>query len=69
MEAEGRGKALELGSAHQLEFMAAEHLTAALPLAVSGGWMGDHWLHTFALLASEAYSQLCDPQQTKLGRL
>jgi hypothetical protein len=43
-----------MGRAEELEAMAAEHLAAALPLATSGGWMGDHWLHTFALLALQA---------------
>jgi len=43
-----------MGRAEELEIMAAEHLAAALPLATSGGWMGDHWLHTFALLALQA---------------
>ena len=48
------GGGLAMGRAEELEIMAAEHLAAALPLATSGGWMGDHWLHTFALLALQA---------------
>ena len=52
--AERRGRVLKVGTADQLEAMANEHLAAALPLAVSGGWMGDHWLHTFALVASQS---------------
>ena len=38
-------------SVAELREMADAHLTAALPLACSGAWMGDHWLHTFAVVA------------------
>lgn len=50
--AAGTGGA-EMGEPAALRRMAAQHLAIALPMVVSGGWMGDHWLHTFALLAVE----------------
>jgi len=33
---------------------ARAHLAASAPYLRSGGWMGDHWIGTFALLALEA---------------
>ena len=51
------GGAARMGSPAALRSMAAAHLEAALPLAASGEWMGDHWLHTFALLAVEAQAE------------
>ena len=73
-EAERLGRELNLGSAIQLETMAVEHLAVALPLTVSGGWMGDHWLHTFALLAFQASThdvqlQASRREQPKISRL
>ena len=52
-----RSGAARMGSPAALRSMAAAHLEAALPLAASGEWMGDHWLHTFALLAVEAQAE------------
>ena len=51
------GGTARMGSPAALRSMAAAHLEAALPLAASGEWMGDHWLHTFALLAVEAQAE------------
>ena len=49
-------------SSAECERMAEEHMGYALPLVRSGGWMGDHWLHTFALLAH------LSRQETRDGR-
>ena len=69
-QAERRGRALKLGDADHLEAMAAQHLAAALPLAVSGGWMGDHWLHTFAMRALQACTpNFSTPNYSKESRL
>ena len=51
LEVGGCGAAAKIGPAEALRGMAAAHLDSALPLAASGAWMGDHWLHTFAARA------------------
>ena len=66
-QAGGGGGGLAMGRAEELEAMAAEHLAAALPLATSGGWMGDHWLHTFALLALQAAATAAASAQPAVG--
>jgi len=41
-------------AAQNLLELAKTHLLAAAPYLRSGGWMGDHWIGTFAVLALEA---------------
>lgn len=46
-----------LHTARALLAKAEQHFQASLPFVNSGGWMADHWICTFGILAAEAYEE------------